>query len=47
MGLATWWTRSEIPDWNIGFRLGLTILIGVIAHLGWLEPSIASGRLSA
>jgi O-antigen/teichoic acid export membrane protein len=36
MGLATWWTRSEMLDWNIGFRLGLTILIGVIAYLGWL-----------
>ncbi|MBB4571759.1 hypothetical protein [Rhizobium leucaenae] len=23
-------------DWSTGLRLGLTILIGVIAYLGWL-----------
>ncbi|WP_210163781.1 hypothetical protein, partial [Rhizobium leucaenae] len=36
MALAAWWVRSEMLDWSTGLRLGLTILIGVIAYLGWL-----------
>lgn len=37
MGLVAWWAKTEMAHLNVGLRLALIIVVGVVAYMGWLS----------